>query len=105
MSVLQTFTKLDPLKSINARIDPLMNMMGAYGQNAPTPFDPVFTKMGAYGYKQAPADTTANTLQPIGSAATDTSTSVATSTQQQAAAAAAQTSTQKASTSGTLFGS
>lgn len=103
MSMLQTFTKLDPLKSINARIDPLMNMMGAYGPNAPTPFDPVFTKMGAYGYKQAPADTTANTLQPISTPATDTS--VAASQQQTAAAAAAQVSTQKASTSGTLFGS
>jgi hypothetical protein len=104
MSVLQTFTKLDPLKSINARIDPLMNMMGAYGTNAPTPFDPIFTKMGAYGYKQAP-ESTATTLQSLSPPTSDTSTSVATSTQQQAAAAAAQTSTQKASTSGTLFGS
>lgn len=102
MSALQTFTKLDPLKSINARIDPLANMVGAYGSNAPTPIDPLLDKTGVYGYKQAPANTTANTLQPLsGPSAADTSTSVQTSQTQQRAAVAAQNPT---STNGVLFG-
>lgn len=56
MSVLQKVTRLDPLRGLNARIDPFMNKMGAYGKNAPTPWDPFAVKAGAFGYDTSAVD-------------------------------------------------
>jgi hypothetical protein len=97
-SFLPALGKLDPLRSINSRIDPLMNAAGLYGKNAKTPWDPLAIQAGMYGTEQQKA-ASASPSAPTNTSALLTDQSTTPQAMQQRVAAGT-----PPSTSSTLFG-